>query len=138
MEEQGNEARDLQWMLAAGEQLRAARRVLGNSYAFAFIFFGQERFAEGATEQEVALRQTLFEDQQQSLENEVSREGGEGACFWAFQGGWESEGWRGGWTAWVGAEERCHAHGQQTPSAQHGQHTPPAQHGQHTLPAQHG
>lgn len=73
MENLGNEARDLQWLVAAGEQLRSSRRVLANSYGFAFVFFGDERFQEGCSEEEMQLQQTLFEDQQQSLENEVER-----------------------------------------------------------------
>ncbi|KAI8463915.1 MAG: hypothetical protein J3K34DRAFT_474800 [Monoraphidium minutum] len=53
--------------------LRTARRVLCNSYAFAFSFFGGALFAEDFTPEQNAVNQNLFEDNQEMLAAEVER-----------------------------------------------------------------
>ena len=67
--------RDYGWLVAALDRLRVARRVLCNSYAFAFWFFGAEMFAEDFKDDEGARRslRALFEDQQETLAGEVER-----------------------------------------------------------------
>ena len=46
MVETGIEARDYTWLVRALDQLKVARGVLSNSYAFAYFFFGGG-FCEG-------------------------------------------------------------------------------------------
>ncbi|KAI8472707.1 MAG: hypothetical protein J3K34DRAFT_204977 [Monoraphidium minutum] len=72
-EHDGVEARDFGWLVGALDQLRTARRVLCNSYAFAFGFFGGALFAEDFTPEQNAVNQNLFEDNQEMLAAEVER-----------------------------------------------------------------
>ncbi|GIL45958.1 hypothetical protein Vafri_3067 [Volvox africanus] len=73
MVETGIEARDYTWLVRALDQLKVARGVLSNSYAFAYFFFGGEMYKDNFTEQENTRNQILFEDYQQRLESEVER-----------------------------------------------------------------
>ncbi|EFJ52718.1 hypothetical protein VOLCADRAFT_102701 [Volvox carteri f. nagariensis] len=73
MVETGIEARDYTWLVRAMDQLKVARGVLSNSYAFAYFFFGGEMYKDNFSEQENQRNQTLFEDYQQRLESEVER-----------------------------------------------------------------
>lgn len=50
-----------------------ARRVLSNSYAFAYLFFGNDLFREDFSPEANAANQGIFEDCQQQLEAEVRR-----------------------------------------------------------------
>jgi ariadne-1 len=72
-EHDGVEARDYSWLVAALDQLRTARRVLCNSYAFAYFFFGGAMFAEDFSEEQNKINQGLFEDNQEMLAAEVER-----------------------------------------------------------------
>lgn len=72
-EHDGVEARDYSWLVAALDQLRTARRVLCNSYAFAYYFFGGSLFAEDFTEEQDRVNRGLFEDNQEMLAAEVER-----------------------------------------------------------------
>lgn len=65
------EARDFSWLVSALDQLRTARRVLCNSYAFAYFFFGGALFAEDFSEEQNRTNQQLFEDNQEMLAAEV-------------------------------------------------------------------
>lgn len=47
MVETGIEARDYTWLVRALDQLKVARGVLSNSYAFAYFFFGGELLESG-------------------------------------------------------------------------------------------
>ncbi|KXZ51910.1 hypothetical protein GPECTOR_11g38 [Gonium pectorale] len=73
MVETGIEARDYTWLVRALDQLKVARGVLSNSYAFAYFFFGGEMYKEDFTEEDNKRNQDLFEEQQQRLEGEVER-----------------------------------------------------------------
>ncbi|KAG2497384.1 hypothetical protein HYH03_004542 [Edaphochlamys debaryana] len=73
MVETGIEARDYTWLVRALDQLKVARGVLSNSYAFAYFFFGGEMYKEDFSEQDNKRNQDLFEEQQQRLEGEVER-----------------------------------------------------------------
>ena len=46
-------------------------QVLGNSYAFAFFFFGQQMYAGEFTKEQNKINQDLFEDNQEMLATEV-------------------------------------------------------------------
>ena len=70
-EHDGVEARDFSWLVGALDTLRTARRVLCNSYAFAYFFFGGAMFAEDFTPEQSAVNQNLFEDNQEMLAAEV-------------------------------------------------------------------
>ncbi len=50
MVETGLEARDYSWLVRALDQLKVARGVLSNSYAFAYFFFGGEQRGRAAGE----------------------------------------------------------------------------------------
>lgn len=69
----GQESRDYAWLLCALDQLNVARRVLANSYAFAYFFFGGELYKDDFTAEDNKRNQTFFEDLQQRLESEVER-----------------------------------------------------------------
>ena len=72
-EADGVEARDYGWLVAALDQLRGARRVLANSHAFAYFFFGGQMYAEDFDADANRTNQALFEDSQQMLAAEVER-----------------------------------------------------------------
>ena len=70
-EHDGVEARDYSWLVGALNQLHTARRVLCNSYAFAYFFFGGSLFADDFSEEQNRINQNLFEDNQEMLAGEV-------------------------------------------------------------------
>lgn len=72
-EHDGVEARDFSWLVRALTQLRTARGVLSNSYAFAYFFFGGQLYAEDFDEHQNKVNQGLFEDNQEMLAAEVRR-----------------------------------------------------------------
>ncbi|WIA17066.1 hypothetical protein OEZ85_013967 [Tetradesmus obliquus] len=72
-EHDGTESRDFSWLVKALDQLRTARQVLSNSYAFAYFFFGRQLYAEEFSEDENRVNQNLFEDSQEMLAGEVER-----------------------------------------------------------------
>eukprot|EP00877_Chromochloris_zofingiensis_P002490 jgi/Chrzof1/12241/Cz06g26220.t1 len=72
-EHDGVEARDFSWLVRALTQLRTARGVLSNSYAFAYFFFGGQLYAEDFDEHQNKVNQGLFEDNQEMLAAEVER-----------------------------------------------------------------
>eukprot|EP00899_Mesostigma_viride_P019115 jgi/Mesvir1/27204/Mv07050-RA.1 len=64
---------DYTWLHAALAQLLESRRVLANSYVFAFYMFGRDMFGDEVTEAQNEINQNLFEDRQQQLEVTVER-----------------------------------------------------------------
>jgi hypothetical protein len=71
-----------------------ARRVLSNSYAFAYFFFGGQLFASEFTVEQNTINQALFEDNQAMLAGEVGGSflvGGGVLCRGAWAGGWVSQ-----------------------------------------------
>ncbi|PNW70486.1 hypothetical protein CHLRE_17g721950v5 [Chlamydomonas reinhardtii] len=73
MVETGIEARDYTWLVRALDQLKVARGVLSNSYAFAYFFFGGEMYKDDFSDEDNKRNQDLFEEHQQRLEGEVER-----------------------------------------------------------------
>lgn len=76
LEDKSHEVReehDYNWLRKACGTLQTARRILANTYVFAYFFFGNELFQEDFTPEENGRNQSLFEDQQQMLEFEVER-----------------------------------------------------------------
>lgn len=71
--ETGTHVRDYGWLVRALDQLRVARGVLANSYAFAYFFFGNDLYREDFSVEENQRNQNLFEDAQSMLEAEVER-----------------------------------------------------------------
>lgn len=61
--------------MSALDQLRTARLVLCNSYAFAYFFFDGAMFAEDFSEEQNNINQNLFEDNQEMLAAEVRGRG---------------------------------------------------------------
>ena len=53
--------------------LKMARRVLSNSYAFAFFLCGNDWYSNEVQPEQISLNQGLFEDMQQQFEAEVER-----------------------------------------------------------------
>eukprot|EP00878_Enallax_costatus_P004275 GHUV01004505.1.p1 GENE.GHUV01004505.1~~GHUV01004505.1.p1 ORF type:complete len:527 (+),score=139.84 GHUV01004505.1:269-1849(+) len=72
-EHDGTESRDFSWLNKALDQLRMARQVLSNSYAFAYFFFGNELYSDEFDEDQNKVNQNLFEDSQEMLATEVER-----------------------------------------------------------------
>jgi Ariadne domain len=70
------------------EQLFHARRILGQSYVFAYYMFDNVMFGEEITPEQNAINQNLFEDQQQMMEAEVHCTRRMGLLIW-----WGSAGW---------------------------------------------
>lgn len=66
-----SELHDYSWVMAALNKVLVARRILSNSYAFAYYMFGNEMFLEEISEEQNKINKNLFEDQQQMLEQEV-------------------------------------------------------------------
>lgn len=65
--------RDFSWVTNGLSRLFRSRRVLSYSYPFAFYMFGEELFKDQMTKQEREIKQNLFEDQQQQLEENVEK-----------------------------------------------------------------
>ena len=64
---------DYSWILTALEQLFKSRKVLANSYVFAYYMFGNEMFSDEISEEQNKLNQNLFEDNQEQLISVVER-----------------------------------------------------------------
>ncbi|KAM5549023.1 putative E3 ubiquitin-protein ligase ARI2 [Rosa sericea] len=65
--------RDFSWVTNGLSRLFRSRRVLSYSYPFAFYMFGEELFKDQMTKEEREIKQNLFEDQQQQLEENVEK-----------------------------------------------------------------
>lgn len=65
--------RDFSWVTNGLCRLFRSRRVLSYSYPFAFYMFGDDLFNDEMTRQEREIKQHLFEDQQQQLEENVEK-----------------------------------------------------------------
>ncbi|XP_068320194.1 probable E3 ubiquitin-protein ligase ARI1 isoform X1 [Pyrus communis] len=72
-EEKDSNLRDFSWVNNGLSRLFRSRRVLSYSYPFAFYMFGEELFKDEMTEEEREIKQNLFEDQQQQLEENVEK-----------------------------------------------------------------
>ncbi|KAB2635722.1 E3 ubiquitin-protein ligase ARI1 [Pyrus ussuriensis x Pyrus communis] len=72
-EENDSNLRDFSWVNNGLSRLFRSRRVLSYSYPFAFYMFGEELFKDEMTEEEREIKQNLFEDQQQQLEENVEK-----------------------------------------------------------------
>lgn len=72
-EEKESRLRDFSWVTNGLYRLFRSRRVLSYSYPFAFYMFGDELFRDEMTKEEIELKQHLFEDQQQQLEENVEK-----------------------------------------------------------------
>merc|ERR1712232_1272730 len=63
---------DYQWLCDGAAQLSACRRILANSYIFAYYVFGlNSMFADEITSQQDAMNRNLFEVKQEELEQAV-------------------------------------------------------------------
>ncbi|GMH39326.1 hypothetical protein BSKO_07224 [Bryopsis sp. KO-2023] len=76
LERADDELHDYSWVTAALDKVLVARRILSNSYVFAYFMFGNEMFRDEITEDQNKINQNLFEDQQQMLEQELERVSG--------------------------------------------------------------
>ena len=72
-EERESRLRDFSWVTNGLCRLFRSRRVLSYSYPFAFYMFGEELFMDEMTNEEMEIKQHLFEDQQQQLEANVEK-----------------------------------------------------------------
>ncbi|XP_009375306.2 probable E3 ubiquitin-protein ligase ARI2 isoform X3 [Pyrus x bretschneideri] len=72
-EEKDSNLRDFSWVNNGLSRLFRSRRVLSYSYPFAFYMFGEELFKDEMTTEEREIKQNLFEDQQQQLEENVEK-----------------------------------------------------------------
>ncbi|KAL2471794.1 putative E3 ubiquitin-protein ligase ARI1 [Abeliophyllum distichum] len=66
-------SRDFSWVRNGFYRLSRSRQILLYSYPFAYYMFGNELFKNEMTEEESAIKQNLFENQQQQLERNVER-----------------------------------------------------------------
>lgn len=73
LEERDSQLRDFSWVNNGLYRLFRSRRVLSYSYPFAFYMFGDELFKDEMTNEEREIKQHLFEDQQQQLEENVEK-----------------------------------------------------------------
>ncbi|PON76903.1 E3 ubiquitin ligase RBR family [Parasponia andersonii] len=73
LEERDSRLRDFSWVHNGLYRLFRSRRVLSYSYPFAFYMFGDELFKDEMTDKEREIKQHLFEDQQQQLEENVEK-----------------------------------------------------------------
>ncbi|KAK4352025.1 hypothetical protein RND71_027543 [Anisodus tanguticus] len=64
--------KDFSWAMSGFYRLALSRRVVANSYPFAYYYFG-DLFANEITKEEKGIKQNLFEDQQQQLETNIER-----------------------------------------------------------------
>jgi len=60
-------------LIAAVSVLLSARKVLSNSYAFAYFLSGNDWYAGEVNPDQTSLNQALFEDMQQQFEGEIER-----------------------------------------------------------------
>lgn len=65
--------RDFSWVTNGLYRLFRSRRALSYSYPFAFYMFGDDLFKDEMTKEEREIKQHLFEDQQQQLEENVEK-----------------------------------------------------------------
>ncbi|KAF5745642.1 E3 ubiquitin-protein ligase ARI2 [Tripterygium wilfordii] len=72
-EERESKLKDFSWVTNGLYRLFRSRRVLSYSYPFAYYMFGEELFADEMTKEEKEIKQNLFEDQQQQLEENVEK-----------------------------------------------------------------
>lgn len=73
LEDRDSKLRDFSWVHNGLYRLFRSRRVLSYSYPFAFYMFGDELFKDEMTNKEREIKQHLFEDQQQQLEENVEK-----------------------------------------------------------------
>eukprot|EP00245_Coleochaete_scutata_P002211 TRINITY_DN1290_c0_g1_i1.p1 TRINITY_DN1290_c0_g1~~TRINITY_DN1290_c0_g1_i1.p1 ORF type:complete len:712 (-),score=157.04 TRINITY_DN1290_c0_g1_i1:783-2918(-) len=73
LEESEQMVKDYTWLNNGLQRLFRARRVLAYSFAFAFYMFGDELFKDDISEEEMAIKQNLFEDQQEQLVETVEK-----------------------------------------------------------------
>lgn len=73
LEESQCQVKDYSWLTAGMQRLFHARRALSYSFAFAYFMFGNDSFKDDISEEQNAINQNLFEDQQQKLEETVER-----------------------------------------------------------------
>lgn len=67
------QVKDYSWLTIGLQRLFRARRALSYSFAFAYFMFGNDLFKDDISEEQNAINQNLFEDQQQKLEETVER-----------------------------------------------------------------
>lgn len=72
-EEKDSRLKDYSWVNNGLSRLFRSRRILSYSYPFAFYMFGEELFKDEMSEEERVIKQNLFEDQQQQLEENVEK-----------------------------------------------------------------
>ncbi|KAK6946189.1 IBR domain [Dillenia turbinata] len=72
-EEKGSTLKDFSWVTNGLYRLFRSRRVLSFSYPFAYYMFGTELFKDEMTNEQREIKQHLFEDQQQQLEQNVEK-----------------------------------------------------------------
>ncbi|CAD5324327.1 unnamed protein product [Arabidopsis thaliana] len=65
--------KEYSWVTDAVNRLFISRRILSQSYPFAFYMFGEELFKDEMSEKEREIKKNLFEDQQQQLEGNVEK-----------------------------------------------------------------
>lgn len=73
LEEIHCQVKDYSWLTIGLQRLFRARRALSYSFAFAYFMFGNDLFKDDVSEEQNAINQNLFEDQQQQLEETVER-----------------------------------------------------------------
>lgn len=73
LEGKESELKDFSWLTNGLNRLFRSRRVLSYSYPFAFYMFGEDLFGDEMTPVEREIKQNLFEDQQQQLEENVEK-----------------------------------------------------------------
>lgn len=71
MEERELNIKDYGWVTNGAERLFRSRKILSNSYPFAFYMFNDTFLGEEMTSKERKIKQNLFEDQQQQLEGHI-------------------------------------------------------------------
>lgn len=73
LESRDSRLRDFSWVTNGFYRLFRSRRALSFSYPFAFYMFGDDLFKDEMTNNEKEIKQHLFEDQQQQLEENVEK-----------------------------------------------------------------
>ncbi|CAK9178574.1 unnamed protein product [Ilex paraguariensis] len=66
-------SKDFSWVTNGLYRLLRSRQILSYSYPFAYYMFGVDMFMDEMTEKEKEIKQNLFEDQQQLLEENVEK-----------------------------------------------------------------
>ncbi|CAM8997572.1 unnamed protein product [Rhodiola kirilowii] len=72
-EENASTLKDFSWAMNGLYRLFRSRRVLSFSYPFSYFMFGEDLFSEKMTKEEREIKQNLFEDQQQQLEENIEK-----------------------------------------------------------------